>query len=44
MAHEMVHLHQRENKLETSRVSHDAMFKKFALDICEIHGFDPHLF
>lgn len=43
MAHEMVHLHQRDSRMETNG-EHNAAFLKLAARICSIHGFDPKLF
>jgi hypothetical protein len=43
MMHEVLHLHQKHNCLETSAM-HNAAFQKDALRICKIHGFDPALF
>lgn len=43
MAHEMLHLHQRHNCLETSGM-HNKSFLLEAERICAIHGFDPALF
>jgi len=44
MAHEMIHVHQRHNCINRGKKSHDATFKKYALEVCEIHGFDPGQF
>lgn len=43
MAHEMIHLHQRETKMDNA-AQHNAVFRKLAIKVCKIHGFDPKLF
>jgi hypothetical protein len=40
MAHEIIHVHQRQLGLS---VSHAKSFHKFALQIANVHGFDPRL-
>lgn len=40
MAHEMIHLHQWHNKMET-RGEHNAAFMKEAALVCKVHQFDP---
>jgi len=40
MAHEMIHLHQWRNHMET-RGEHNAAFMKDAAQVCKIHRFDP---
>lgn len=44
MAHEMIHLHQAQSKMETAGVQHNAAFNYLAQQVCERHGFDPKLF
>lgn len=44
MAHEMIHMHQREVCMETRGVEHNAAFKKLGAKVSKIHGFDPMLF
>jgi hypothetical protein len=44
MAHEMIHVHQRHNCINRGKNSHDAAFKKYALEVCAAHGFDPGQF
>jgi hypothetical protein len=44
MAHEMVHLHQRDVCMETPGAQHNAAFNKLAAKVCRLHGFDPKLF
>lgn len=44
MAHEMVHMHQRDVKTETPSVTHNRSFAMLAHRVCKIHGFDPKLF
>lgn len=44
VAHEMIHLHQMRNKLETANTEHNADFRKRAVRVCRIHGFDPKVF
>lgn len=44
MAHEMIHLHQRDVKIETSGTQHNAAFNALADRVCRHHGFDPKLF
>lgn len=43
MAHEMLHLHQKDTRIET-RAQHNAAFRKLARVVCRFHGFDPKLF
>lgn len=43
VAHEMVHIHQRETRMEKGG-EHNAAFKKLAAVVCKHHGFDPKLF
>lgn len=44
MAHEMAHLHQRQNGTETNNAQHNADFFRLAELICKHHGFDPKFF
>lgn len=44
MAHEMIHLHQRDSKMETPNTQHNAAYRKLAERVCRVHGFDPTLF
>jgi hypothetical protein len=44
LAHEMIHVHQRHNCVNRGKNSHDAAFKKYALEVCASHGFDPGQF
>lgn len=44
MAHEMIHLHQRDVCMDTRGVEHNAAFKKLVLKVAKFHGFDPLLF
>lgn len=43
MAHEMIHLHQRRNNLETNAM-HNRAFMRDAALVCKVHGFDPKFF
>lgn len=43
VAHEMIHIHQRETRMEKGG-EHNAAFKKLAAMVCKHHGFDPKLF
>jgi len=43
MGHEMVHLHE-EHARALGRGEHSAAFRKWADQVCRIHGFDPKLF
>jgi hypothetical protein len=47
MAHEMIHLHLQvmgwESKARSEEV-HNAAFRKFAMEVCKYHGFDPKAF
>lgn len=43
MAHEMVHLHQGDVKMETG-AEHNRAFWKLAERVCKVHGFDERLF
>jgi 3-hydroxy-3-methylglutaryl CoA synthase len=44
MAHEMVHVHQRHNRINVTSVSHGKDFKILAKEVCDEHGFDPGQF
>lgn len=46
MAHEMVHLHLEQMGWESrgNENVHNLAFRKFASEICKIHGFDPKAF
>jgi hypothetical protein len=44
VAHEMVHLHQGDVKMDTPNAQHNRAFWKLADIVCEAHGFDPKLF
>jgi hypothetical protein len=43
MGHEMVHLHA-ERTGAGGRGEHSAAFKRWAAQVCKVHGFDPQLF
>jgi hypothetical protein len=47
MAHEMIHLYLRKMGWESKAASeeiHNAAFRKFAAQVCKVHGFDPKAF
>lgn len=44
IAHEMVHVHEEGTGVGRSDVEHSAAFKKWAAEVCRIHGFDPRRF
>jgi hypothetical protein len=44
IAHEMIHLHQREARSETPNAEHNAEFLRLARLVCLHHGFDPRAF
>lgn len=44
MAHEMIHLYEREANFDRPNVEHSAAFRKLAARVCKVHGFDPQLF
>ncbi|MBO4228061.1 SprT-like domain-containing protein [Bradyrhizobium neotropicale] len=47
VAHEMVHMYLEEKGWETRTGgpdTHNAAFRKFALQVCKAHGFDPKAF
>lgn len=44
MAHEMIHLHEEHNGACTPGAQHSAAFRKWALQVCRIHGFDEKAF
>jgi hypothetical protein len=44
LAHEMIHLLQREQRRETANTEHNAEFKRLARLVCLYHGFDPRAF
>tara|TARA_B110000503_G_scaffold95469_1_gene143737 strand:+ start:1564 stop:1917 length:354 start_codon:yes stop_codon:yes gene_type:complete len=41
MAHEMIHLHERNARACKPGTEHSPAFKKWAAQVCAIHGFDP---
>lgn len=43
MAHEMIHVHEHHSSRCANGV-HSAAFKKWAAQVCRIHGFDPKEF
>lgn len=43
MAHEMIHVHE-EHAKACGRGEHSAAFKRWAVQVCKLHGFDPKLF
>jgi hypothetical protein len=43
MAHEMIHLHE-EHSGAVGRGQHSAAFRKWAAQVCKIHGFDVKMF
>ena len=44
VAHEMVHMRQRQNRTETPNTQHNAEFWGIANNICAIHGWDERVF
>lgn len=44
MAHEMIHMHQKMTRTETSGVQHNQAYVKSAAMVCKYHGFDERLF
>lgn len=47
MAHEMIHLHLEETGMESrtgGQDTHNVWFRKFAKEVCRVHGFDPKAF
>jgi len=44
MAHEMVHVHQRHNRINRTKRAHGADFRALAKEVCNAHGFDPGQF
>jgi len=44
IAHEMVHLHQRERRSDTPNTEHNSEFWHLARLVCIHHGFDPRAF
>lgn len=47
MAHEMIHLHLEQTGMESRRrtpTTHNAAFRRFAAQVCKVHGFDPKAF
>lgn len=45
LAHEMIHLHETRCKIRWRGVEHHGRaFRKWAAEVCEVHGFDPKLF
>ena len=44
MAHEMIHVHERHAGACKPGIEHSAAFKKWAAQVCAIHGWDPKYF
>ncbi|HXQ51150.1 MAG TPA: SprT-like domain-containing protein [Stellaceae bacterium] len=44
VAHEMIHLYQRERRSDTTNAEHNAEFLRLARLVCLHHGFDPRAF
>jgi hypothetical protein len=44
MAHEIIHLYQRERRTETPNAEHNSEFLRLARFVCLHHGFDPRAF
>ena len=44
MAHEMVHVHEANVRQGRNDVGHSAAWKKWAAQVCRIHGYDPMAF
>lgn len=44
MSHEIIHLFQRRNRLETKNTQHNADFRRRAGAVCRVHVFDPAAF
>jgi hypothetical protein len=43
MAHEMVHAHERRS-ISCGAIGHSKAFKRWAAQVCKLHGFDPGAF
>lgn len=46
MAHEMIHLHLEDSDMESrgTQNTHSLWFRKFAVAVCKVHGFDVKAF
>lgn len=44
MAHEMIHVHENNARACKAGVEHSAAFKRWAGQVCRVHGFDPMAF
>lgn len=44
MAHEMIHVHESHSNACSRGAEHSAAFKRWAAQVCKIHGFDPKSF
>jgi hypothetical protein len=44
MAHEMVHVHEANVRIDRNDVEHSAAWRKWAAQVCKIHGYDPMAF
>lgn len=47
MSHELIHLHLEATGMESrggTKNTHNAAFRKFAAQVCKLHGFDPKAF
>jgi len=44
MGHEMVHMHQEELGMESPHTTHNEAFRLLGLEVCKVHGWDPHEF
>lgn len=44
VAHEMIHVHEANVRLDRNDIEHSAAWKKWADQVCSIHGFDRKAF
>lgn len=44
LAHEMIHVHEAHSKACSRGAEHSAAFRRWAAQVCRIHGFDPKAF
>lgn len=46
MSHEMIHLHLEDSEMESrgNEATHNVWFRKFAVQVCKVHGFDVKAF
>ena len=44
MAHELIHVHEANVRIDRNDVEHSAAWRKWAAQVCRAHGYDPAAF